>query len=226
MAEITVPVSNKQVQSEEEKLKYLTFVQVAAKNAVPYASKAYDYAKENSGSLKPGVEAIEGTLKTVLTPALETFHDVPAKALKFVDRKVDESVTKAMSTTVANDIKNHGVVETASGLAKSAYTIIEPTAKELLVKYEPVLQEQAASAWQSLNKITFFHNVAKVVIPIAAFLSETYNETVQKTAEEGCQVSSYQPLVPTEKIAKVFKAPEGETELEPAEGWFTVENEL
>ncbi|KAI3509233.1 hypothetical protein L1887_24350 [Cichorium endivia] len=216
MAENAVPISNQpEVQSQEEKLKYLTFVQEAAKNAVPYASRAYDYAKENSGSLKPGVEAIEDTLKTVITPTLHTFNDVPVKALKFVDRKVDESVAKAMSTTVANEIKNHGVVETASGLAKSAYTIMEPTAKELLVKYEPVVEERAASAWQSLNKMALFRNVAKVVVPTAAFLSEKYNETVQKTAEEGYQVSSYLPLVPTEKIAKVFKAPEGETELEP-----------
>ena len=66
----------------------MTFVQEAAKQAVPYASKAYDYAKENSGSLKPGVEAIEGTLKTVVGPARDTFQNVPADVLKFVDRKV------------------------------------------------------------------------------------------------------------------------------------------
>lgn len=75
-------------QTEQEKLKYLTFVQEAAKHAAPYASKAYDYAKENSGSLKPGVEAIEGTLKTVISPACDTFHNVPGEVLKFVDRKV------------------------------------------------------------------------------------------------------------------------------------------
>ncbi|KAL4556274.1 hypothetical protein LXL04_038921 [Taraxacum kok-saghyz] len=217
MADNAVPVSSQpEVQSEQEKLKYLTFVQEAAKQAVPYASKAYDHAKENSGSLKPGVEAIEGTLKTVVGPARDTFHNVPADVLKFVDRKVEESVTKAMASSVATEIKSHGVMETASGFAKTAYTKMEPTAKELHVKYEPVAEQHAASAWHSLNKMPMFRSVAKVVIPTAAFLSEKYNETVQHTAEEGYQVSSYLPLVPTEKIAKVFKAPdEPEVELEP-----------
>ncbi|CAH1444235.1 unnamed protein product [Lactuca virosa] len=216
MAENAVTVYNQpEAQTEQEKLKYLTFVQEAAKHAAPYASKAYDYAKENSGSLKPRVEAIEGTLKTVISPACDTFHNVPGEVLKFVDRKVDESVAKAMSTNVAKDIKNHGVVETASGLAKSAYTKLEPSAKELLVKYEPVAEQQAASAWHSLNKMPLFRSVAKVVIPAAAYLSEKYNETVQQTAEEGYQVSSYLPLVPTQKIAKVFKSPEQEAEFEP-----------
>ncbi|KAI3788211.1 hypothetical protein L2E82_00952 [Cichorium intybus] len=93
-----------------------------------------------------------GTLKTVITPTLQTFHDVPVKALKFVDRKVDESVTKAMSTTVAHEIKNHGVVETASGLAKSAYTMMEPTAKELLnYNFQSMHHPDACKAAQSVG---------------------------------------------------------------------------
>lgn len=76
------------VESEEERLKYLEFVQVAVLHAVLYASKVYGYAKDNSGPLKPGVETIEGTLKTVVGPAYDKFHDVPVEVLKFVDRKV------------------------------------------------------------------------------------------------------------------------------------------
>ncbi|KAJ0806542.1 putative rubber elongation factor, shugoshin, shugoshin, plant [Helianthus annuus] len=43
-----------------------------------------------------------------------------------------------------------------------------------------------------------------VVVPTAAYCSEKYNETVQQTAEKGYKVSSYPPLVPTERIVKVF----------------------
>ncbi|KAL7583193.1 hypothetical protein Lser_V15G44915 [Lactuca serriola] len=216
MAENDLPTSNQpQDEHEQQSLKYLDVVQKAAQTAVPYVSKAYDYAKENSGPLKPGVETIESTLKTVVGPAYDTFHEVPVEVLKFADRQVEESVSKAKSISVAPDIKNVGVVETASGLMKTAYTTIEPTANELLTKYEPVAEQQAASAWQSLNKVPLFRSVAKAVIPTAGYVSEKYNETVKQTNEEGYKVSSYLPLVPTEKIAKVFKDPETEEHPEP-----------
>ncbi|KAI3752513.1 hypothetical protein L2E82_24547 [Cichorium intybus] len=194
------------IQSEQEKLKYLEFVQVAVLHTVLYASKAYDYAKHNSGPLKPSVETIEGTLKTVVGPAYHKFHGVSVEVLKLVDRKVDESVTIIDNRVppFVKEVKTTGVVETASGLAKTAYTKIEPTAKGLYVKYEPVAEQYAVSAWQSLNQLPLFPKVAKVVVPTAAYCSEKYNQTVQETAEKGYKVSSYLPLVPTERIAKVF----------------------
>lgn len=75
-------------ESEEARLKYLEFVQVAVLHAVLYSSKVYGYAKEYSGPLRPGVETIEDTLKTVVGPAYDKFHDVPVEVLKFVDRRV------------------------------------------------------------------------------------------------------------------------------------------
>ncbi|XP_071725524.1 stress-related protein-like [Rutidosis leptorrhynchoides] len=200
MAENDVPVTNQsEVEIEQEKLKYLEFVQVAVLHAVLYASKVYGYAKENSGPLKPGVETIEGTLKTVVGPAYDKFHDVPVEVLKFVDRKVDESVTKfdGQVPPLVKQVKTAGVVETASGLAKTAYT-----------RLEPVAEQYAVIAWHTFNQLPLFPKVAKVVIPKAAYYSEMYNQTVQQTAEKGYKVSSYLPLVPTEKIAKVFNSTE------------------
>nr|GEV39323.1 REF/SRPP-like protein At3g05500 [Tanacetum cinerariifolium] len=252
MAESDVPVTNQpEVQSEQERLKYLEFVQVAMLHAFLYASKVYGYAKENSGSLKPGVETIEGTIKAVAGPAYHKFHDIPVEVLKFVDRKVDESVTKLDSqvpsfvkqlspktknmSTLASEIKNADLVEIASGLAVTAYTKLEPTAKGLYTKYEPtakelytkyeptakelytkyepaakvlytkyepVAEQYAVSAWQSLNQLSYFSKVANVVVPKAAYYSEMYNQTVKQTAAIGFPVSSYLPLVPTDKIAK------------------------
>ncbi|PWA64396.1 Rubber elongation factor [Artemisia annua] len=217
-----VPVTTQpEIESEQERLKYLEFVQVAVLHALLYASKVYCYAKENSGPLKPGVETIEGTLKTVVGPAYDKFHDVPVEVLKFVDRKVDESVTKFDSrvppfvkqvSTKASEVKNAGVKETASGLAKTAYTKLEPTAKGLYTKYEPVAEQYAVSAWHSLNQLPYFPQVANVVVPKAAYFSEKYNQTVQETAEKGYKVSSYLPLVPTERIAKVFNSAEPQAE--------------
>lgn len=73
---------------EAQRLKYLEFVQVAALHAVLVAAKLYDYAKDNSGPLKPGVQTVEGTVKTIVGPVYSKFHDVPIELLKFVDRKV------------------------------------------------------------------------------------------------------------------------------------------
>ncbi|KAI3770577.1 hypothetical protein L6452_01715 [Arctium lappa] len=227
MAENDVSVTTEQevVHSEEEKLKYLQFVQVALLHAVLYASRVYGFAKQNSGPLKPGVETIEGALKTVVAPAYDKFHGVPVEVLKFVDRKVDESVTKfdgrvppfmkqvsTKTKSLSTEVKNSGVVETASGIAKTAYTKLEPTAKGLYTKYEPVAEQYAALAWQSLNQLPLFPKVAKVVVPTAAYCSGKYNQTVQQTAEKGYKVSSYLPLVPTERIAKVFNSAEPQSE--------------
>ncbi|KAL8205888.1 hypothetical protein R6Q57_009439 [Mikania cordata] len=203
MAENDAPVTN---QSEVEKLKYLEFIQMAVLHAVLYASKVYGYAKNNSGPLKPQVETLEGKLKTAAGPTYDKFHDVPVEVLKFVDRKLDESVSRVPPFVkhVSTEVKTAGVVETASGLAKTAYTKLEPTAKELYTKYEPVAEQYAVSAWQSLNQLPLFPKMAKVVVPTAAYCSEKYNQTVQQTAEKGYKVSSYLPLVPTDRIAKVF----------------------
>jgi hypothetical protein len=76
-------------ESEEEKrLKYLEFVQVATLHTLMYAAKLYTYAKENSGPLKPGVDTVEGTVKTVVGPVYDKYHGVPNELLKLVDRKV------------------------------------------------------------------------------------------------------------------------------------------
>lgn len=107
---------------------------------------------------------------------------------------------------VASEVKTAGVVETASGLAKTVYTKYEPAAKDLYTKYEPVAEQYAVSAWRSLNKLPLFPQVAQTVIPAAAFCSEKYNQTVQSSAEKGYKVASYLPLVPTDKIAKVFSS--------------------
>ena len=76
------------MQDDEKRLKYLDFVQVAAIYVVVCLSSLYEYAKENSGPLKPGVQTVEGTVKTVIGPVYQKFHDIPLELLKFVDRKV------------------------------------------------------------------------------------------------------------------------------------------
>ncbi|KAB5529273.1 hypothetical protein DKX38_019354 [Salix brachista] len=325
MAENDVNMQQQLARKEEERrLKYLQFVQVAAVHAVLTFTNLYIYAKDKAGPLKPGVETVEGTVKSVVGLVYDKFRDVPIEVLKFVDRYydmasivgevdvdgrtwtllvskcclvwnfiylsmlsvlhylqlslvafvdivyalsegdhqivkiaqlqirlvalkdlvfedfkecyasvkmiglVDESVTsldshvpplvkqvsfQALSAAqnapvaaraVASEVQRSGVKGTASELAKTVYAKYEPTAKELYSKYEPKAEQVAVSAWRKLNQLPLFPQVAQVVVPTAAFCSEKYNQTVASTAEKGYRVSSFLPLVPTEKIAKVF----------------------
>lgn len=64
-------------------------------------STLYEYAKENSGPLKPGVETVQGTVKTVIGPVFDKFHDVPYQLLKFVDRKVSVCLLLSLSLSVS-----------------------------------------------------------------------------------------------------------------------------
>jgi hypothetical protein len=228
---------NKQSQmEEEEKLKYLEFVQIAALHSVFYFANLYVKAKDKSGPLKSGVETVEGTVKTVVGPVYDKYYGAPIEFLKFVDRKVDESVTgldrklppvlkqvssQAFSAAqaapeaargIASEVQNTGVLTTASGIAKSVYAKYEPTAKGLYNKYEPEAKQCAVSTWRKLNQLPLFPQVAQVVLPTAAYCSEKYNQTVTNTAEKGYRVSSYLPLVPTERIAKVFNEEKPESQ--------------
>ncbi|XP_028780906.1 REF/SRPP-like protein At3g05500 [Neltuma alba] len=212
----------------ERGLMYLGFVQVAAIQALMSFSILYAYAREHAGPLKPGVESVEGTVKSVVRPVYDKFRDVPVEVLKYVDRKVGESLTELdrrvptnikkasaqvltvaqkvpeAARTLVSEVRRAGVVDTASGLAKSVYFKYEPTAEELYAKYEPKAEQCAVSAWQKLNKLPLFPQVANVVIPPAAFCTDKYNETVVYAAQKGYRVSAYLPLVPTEKIARIF----------------------
>lgn len=170
------------------------------------AAILYTYAKERSGPLKPGVETVEEAVKTVVAPVYDKFHLVPVELLKYVDRMVDESVAEldrhvptnfkkvsSQARSVVSEVRRAGVVDTASGLAKSVFD-----------KYEPKAEECAVSAWKKLNQLPLFPQVANVVLPKAAYCTEKYNEAVALSAEKGYRVSAYLPLVPTHKIAKVF----------------------
>ncbi|THU57167.1 hypothetical protein C4D60_Mb03t00660 [Musa balbisiana] len=202
---------------EQERLRYLEFVHAAAIHAVLCAARLYVYAKESAGPLRPGVQTVEGTVKTVVGPVYDKFHGVPFELLKFVDRKVEvtvqeldrrvPSVVKEASSaarSAAGEVQRAGLVGSAAGLVRSVYAKYEPAAKELYAKYEPAAELAAASAWRSLNRLPLVPQVAQVVVPTAAHLSEKYNQAVSSSAEKGYAVSAYLPLVPTERMARVF----------------------
>ncbi|KAK9945652.1 hypothetical protein M0R45_011156 [Rubus argutus] len=205
------------VNLNEKKLKYLEFVQVAAIYALVCFSSLYEFAKENAGPLKPGVQTVEGTVKAVVGPVYEKFQDLPFQLLKFVDRKVDESFSELerhvpclvkqasnKALFVASEVQRAGLVDAARNITVSAYSKYEPMAEEVYCKYEPVAEQYAVSAWRSLNRLPLVPQVAQIVVPTAAYWADKYNRAVCFTAERGFPVVACLPLIPTERIAKAF----------------------
>jgi len=229
-------LSTETVEDNDKKLKYLDFVTVASIYIVVCFSSLYEYAKESSGPLKPGVQSVEGTVKTVIGPVYEKLHDVPFELLKFVDRKVESSLSELerhvpsllkqassqamtvahkapeVARAMASEVQRAGVVDTAKNITKTVYTKYEPAAKELYTKYGPVAEQYALSGWRSLNRLPMFPQVAQIAVPTAAYWSDKYNQAVCCSAERGYTVAACMPLIPKEKIAKVFE----EVESRPA----------
>ncbi|KAJ8749648.1 hypothetical protein K2173_026297 [Erythroxylum novogranatense] len=204
-------------QASGNKLKYLDLVRAAAIYTVVCFTSLYEFAKENSGPLKAGVHAVEGIVRTVIGPVYVKFHDVPFELLKFVDRKVDEllnelyrhvpSLVKQASSqarAVACDVQRAGVVDAAKNVGKTLYVKYEPAAREVYNKYEPVVERYAVSFWRSLNRLPVFPQIAQIIVPTAAYWSEKYNQVVYYAAQRWYPGAAYLPLIPIERIAKVF----------------------
>ncbi|KAK4482193.1 hypothetical protein RD792_009335 [Penstemon davidsonii] len=219
-------------ENDEKKLKYLDFVQVVAIYVVIWCSTLYEYAKENSGPLRSGVQTVEGTVKTVTRPVYEKLHDIPFELLKFFDHKVDKSITELdahvpillkkiarqtwvaaqtapeVARELASEVHQRGLINMGLNLAKSTYHKYEPAARELYVKYEPLAEQYAVTAWLTLNRLPLFPQVAHIMVPTAAYWAEKYNQVVAYSADRGYTVSYYLPLLPIEKIAKIFDGAE------------------
>lgn len=125
---------------------------------------------------------------------------------RHVPPKVTEASQKTpeVARSIMSEVHQSGVVGVATGVAKTAYSNLERTAKELYGKYEPLAEQFAVKAWRSLNRLPLVPEVAHVVVPTSGFWSEKFNKAVMCSAECGYAVSAYLPLVPTEKIADTF----------------------
>ncbi|KAJ8510261.1 hypothetical protein OPV22_000695 [Ensete ventricosum] len=217
-----------EISQEPEGLKYLGFVHVAALQAVVCLVGLYEFAKDNSGPLKPGVHSVECAVTAVIGPVYEKFRDVPYEILKFVDTKVGESLTEVdrhvpvvlksasfqaytaaekapeVARSLVGEVQRTGVMATASGVARDLYAHCEPVAKEMYGQYEPVAERYAVTAWRSLNRLPVFPQVAQILVPTAAYWAERYNKAVGGAAARGYAVAQYLPTVPIERVAKVF----------------------
>ncbi|XP_020585364.1 stress-related protein isoform X2 [Phalaenopsis equestris] len=203
--------------AQETKLKHLEFVQVAAFQAIICLSSLYNLAKENSGPLRPGVQAVEGTVKAIVAPVFDKIHDVPLEFLKFIDRKVDQFLCEVeryvpsllrrapeVARSVAGDVQRFGVMTTTIQLARAAKQKCSPVVQDVYGRCEPAIEKHAVVAWRSLNQLPVIPHVVQIVVPTAAYWTEKYNKAVSSAAGKGYVVAEFLPLVPNDRIAKVF----------------------
>ncbi|XP_031491175.1 stress-related protein-like [Nymphaea colorata] len=214
-------------ENREGNLKHLGFFRVAAIRALACVSALYGQAKENSGPLRSGVEAVEGTVKMVVGPVYQRLKGVPDDLLCFVDKKVDETVTK-LNVFVPPPVKQvsseaYGAAQKVPQVAKSFVSKahqdgVVVASKSFYTEYEPAAVEYMVKVYHALYSLPLFPHLAEVVIPTAAHWSEKYNRTVVHMTASHYPFCSYLPLVPIEKISKTFEGKKKKKESGEMEG--------
>uniref|UniRef100_A0A7N0SZJ4 Stress-related protein n=1 Tax=Kalanchoe fedtschenkoi TaxID=63787 RepID=A0A7N0SZJ4_KALFE len=206
------------IEDDANRLKYLDFVQTAVIYGVVLLTSLYECAKDNSGPLKPGVQTVEDTVKTVLAPVYDKFRNVPFELLRFVDHKMGDLINEAdhlvpsllkQGSNQARSMATEFQLSSPVDIAKNIIASMEPTIRDAFEKYEPVAEQYAVSAWRTLNKLPLFPQVAQIMVPTAAYWADKYNSAVYGAAERGYSVSNLMPVIPVERIAKVFDEGDG-----------------
>lgn len=206
------------------RLKHLDFVLVIAVQTVVLLSSLYNFAKDNAGPLRTGVQAVEDTVKAVVGPVYANILIISSRLLKIIDRKIDDllcevdrhvpSVLKKVTSeayaapqvlhSVVNEVHRNGISATSLRLLRAAKKKYGPVARDLYDRHGPIIERRIAAAWHSLNQLPIVPQIAHIVVPTASYWAEKYNKAVFYVAERGYAVAEFLPLVPTERIAKVF----------------------
>lgn len=209
---------------EEKKLKYLDFVEVTGECAVVFIMGMYEFSKNNAGLLKPVFQAVEEAVVGIIGPICDKYHHVPLQILQFLDRKVDEIIheidwqnaplptlvkqvlEKAIEVVreLAIEVHQTGLIDAAAHATKDAYSKYKPMAKDLVCKYEPVVEDYALWAWWWFNRIPLVSHFARKMVSNATFWAEKYNQVLDLTAHRGYPLVDYMPVIPVERISEVL----------------------
>ncbi|RID55307.1 hypothetical protein BRARA_G02575 [Brassica rapa] len=210
--------TEKKKNSQELGLKHLGFVRVAAIHVLVSLSSLYDYAKQNSGPLKPAVGKVEGAVTTVVTPVYNKLKNVPDTLLLFLDHKVGEASDKfdKHAPPVAKKVVSRANVliqtttEKAQRFVKEARTGGPRGAfNYAAAEYKCFLVTNSVRVWAKLNRFKPIHAVGDKALPVAAHLSGIYNDLVTDMTQMGYPVVGYLPLVPVDDIVKAYEKEEG-----------------
>lgn len=195
-------------------LKYLGFVEVVVDTATKYVANVYEFAKDSSGPLKPGVDSVENTVRTVVGPVYQKIEGKPYEILLFVDKKVDSAVG-ALEGAVPQSIKDkshqaYGVARQVPDAAKAVVSDLQTngfvgTAKSYYATYEPVAEEWTYAAWKQLLKLPYAPQAVHFAAPPTLFCVEKFNQVVDNLKGRQVPLAGYIPTLPVEKLEKSVK---------------------
>uniref|UniRef100_A0A1J3J1K5 REF/SRPP-like protein n=1 Tax=Noccaea caerulescens TaxID=107243 RepID=A0A1J3J1K5_NOCCA len=200
--------------SKEVGLKHLGFVRIAAIHALVCVSSLYEYAKQNSGPLKPAVGKVEGAVTAVVTPVYNKLKDVPDTLLVFLDHKVGEVSYKfdkhappmAKKVVTQANVLIHKAAEKTQSFVKEARTGGPKAAFVYAAsEYKYLVVISSVKVWAKLNQYKPIHAVGDKALPVVAHYSTLYNDLVTDMSQMGYPVVSYLPLVPVDDIVKAYE---------------------
>jgi len=195
-------------------LKYLGLVHALVLQATAYLATLYAYAKDSSGPLKPSVDNVEGTVKTVVGPVYQKVEGKPYQILVYVDSKVDETLAYVDSilpkyvkekSYQALDVAKQAP-DAARGLVADVQSRgVYSTASSYNERYEPVAEQLTYEAWQKILTVPYVPQAVHVAAPAAKFGALQYNSLARGLKRQNLPLVNYIPLVPIERIEEALK---------------------
>eukprot|EP00249_Psilotum_nudum_P011917 c23464_g1_i1 orf=334-912(-) len=184
-------------------------------------STIYEFAKDQAGPLKPGVENVEDTFKAVVAPVYKTIESNSTELLHFVDREIGE-IFKAICEKVkfineqilsfgkmrpcqACDLLSQGPQVARSVLLEAQNSRLYEKAKSLYFKYEPLAEQWTFDILVKLMKLPFVPRIMQIVFPSILFGAGKFNLFANVLKEKHPPLGSHIPVMPLEKIEKAVK---------------------
>eukprot|EP00475_Leptophrys_vorax_P000146 TRINITY_DN10083_c0_g1_i1.p1 TRINITY_DN10083_c0_g1~~TRINITY_DN10083_c0_g1_i1.p1 ORF type:complete len:235 (-),score=13.98 TRINITY_DN10083_c0_g1_i1:282-986(-) len=201
--------------TEELGLKHLEFVRHYVINLYIVLFKLYEQAKENSGTLRPGIDRVESVVRTVVGPVLTKVEGKPDELFRFADEKVDVAF-QYVDAHIPKDLANRATdfVRSVPVRAKEAIHDYQEkgaygTAKSYYDSVEPVVAAYVVFLWRLSLSTPIVAQAIVAAYPHFFALAGKYNTLVQsaqkadypyvKTAVE------YLPVFPVEKAESYVK---------------------
>lgn len=196
-------------------LKYLAFLRSLVIQYYVFLCQIYNQLKEKSGSLKPGIERVEGTVKTVVGPVLSRVNFEPDAYLELVDSKIDDVMKYTDSQTPAEwkhrasvaygcvaevPAKTKAVLEeyNQKGAAATATTYYE--------YFYPIVASYLAALWQFLLTMPLVVKAVHTAQPYVVSGAQRYNTVLLEAQKSDVSfiaaVGRVLPVLPVEKLKK------------------------
>lgn len=201
-------------QKEKEPLKYLGFIVIAVACGTKCVGKAYEFAKEKTGSWKAHVVAVEKKVCTIVAPVYHKLEGKPYEILVCVDKKVD-FVACTVDCLVPKKVKEATckVVEIAKQIPEFVICVVSEvhksglieTSKVYYAKCQPIAEEWIYFTWKLFLKLPCSAEAVHCVAPYGLSLAEKFNSVIFALKEKQLPIVCYVPFLPVKKIEAVIK---------------------